>query len=41
MAMKHINPQLVADVLHGHEGLANSQLVNSPDTTFAAMVCCV
>ena len=40
MAMKHINPQLVTDVLCGHEGLADFQLVNSPETAFAAMMCC-
>jgi len=41
VAMKRISPQLVTDVLHRREGLADFQLVNSPETTFAAMVCCV
>lgn len=40
VAMKCINPQLVTDMLHGHEGLADFQLVNC-ETIFAAMVCCV
>ena len=40
MPMKRINLQLVIDVLHGHGGLADFQLVNSPETTFAAMMCC-
>ena len=41
VAMKRINPQPVTDMLHGREGLADFQLVNSPETTFAAMVCCI